>query len=317
MEQDNTWKDVVEELFEAFLFFFFPDIHKDIDFAKGYAFLDKELQQITGDSETGGRVADKLAKVRLVDGTDGWLLIHFEIQGYVQKVFPERMFVYNYRIFDKYRKEVISLAILTDDNPNFRPNEYRRARWGFEISCRYPIIKLLDYRDRWAELETSSQPFAIIVMAFLKTLETEGNVQERYTWKKRFLLELYQRGLNRETILAVYKFIDWVMKLSKELNTKLVAEIQDTEETKKMSYITTAERMGIEKSMSTVHQAIALAFKAKFGETGQPLIERVYRLKRLESLQTLLEKLSYSQSLPEAEKVFDEIERHNNNDTIN
>lgn len=104
MEQDSPWKDVVEDLFEAFLFFFFPDIHKDIDFAKGYEFLDKELQQIAGESESGARIVDKLVKVHLVDGTESWLLIHLEIQGYQQKKFPERMYTYNYRIFDKYHQ---------------------------------------------------------------------------------------------------------------------------------------------------------------------------------------------------------------------
>ncbi len=42
--------------------------------------------------------------------------------------FPERMYIYNYRIFDKFRKEVVSLVLLTDDNPNFRPREYQRSR---------------------------------------------------------------------------------------------------------------------------------------------------------------------------------------------
>lgn len=108
-----------------------------------------------------------------------------------------------------------------------------------------------------------------------------------------------------------------MMKLSGELNTKLFKEMKDSEETKKMPYITTAERMGIEKSIPTVHQAIALAFKAKFGEPGQPLLKRVYQLTRLESLQNLLEKLSSVQSLPEAEKALSEIELPQNNGAPN
>ena len=41
MRTDSFWKKVLEELFADFLKFFFPDIHKDIDFSKGYQFLDK------------------------------------------------------------------------------------------------------------------------------------------------------------------------------------------------------------------------------------------------------------------------------------
>jgi len=46
MEQDSPWKEVVEEFLEDFLFTFFLDIYKEIDFSKGYEFLDTELQQI-------------------------------------------------------------------------------------------------------------------------------------------------------------------------------------------------------------------------------------------------------------------------------
>jgi hypothetical protein len=127
MEHDSAWKEVLENLFEDFLLFFFPHIHQEIDFSKGYDFLDKELQQIIRDSKTGTRIVDNLVKVFLIDGSEKWLLIHIEIQGYEQEEFPERMYVYNYRIFDKFRKEVASLALLTDDNPKFRPTEYRRA----------------------------------------------------------------------------------------------------------------------------------------------------------------------------------------------
>ncbi len=181
MDYDGPWKHVLENLFEECLSFFFPHIPRDIDFSRGYEFLDQELQQITGESESGRRVVDKLVKVFLHDGAERWLLIHLEIQGYADESFPERMYVYNYRIFDKFRREVASLAILIDDNPRFRPNEYRRAHWDFEVTCRYPIVKLLDLRERWQELDASSNPFALVVKAHLRTLETMGNEQARYT----------------------------------------------------------------------------------------------------------------------------------------
>ena len=76
--------------------FFFPHIHKDIDFSKGFEFLEQELKEISRHSKTGKRHSDKLAKVHLNDGSEQWLLIHLEIQGYQQKNFPERMYIYNY-----------------------------------------------------------------------------------------------------------------------------------------------------------------------------------------------------------------------------
>ncbi|MDQ7032201.1 MAG: Rpn family recombination-promoting nuclease/putative transposase [Desulfonauticus sp.] len=99
----------IEAYFPDFLEFFFPSIARDIDFEKGYEFLDKELQKIVKDAELGKRLADVLIKVHSMDGTEKWLLIHIEVQGYYEKEFSKRMFVYNYRIFDRYDKDVVSL----------------------------------------------------------------------------------------------------------------------------------------------------------------------------------------------------------------
>jgi len=133
-------------------FDFFPHIAGDIDFDKGYEFLDKELKRILREAGTGKRYADILVKVYLKDGQEEWLLIHIEVQDYGDKEFSERMFIYNYRIFDRYRKEIISLAILTDPSTGFRPQRYERARWGFRHLFEFPIIKLIDYTRRWEEL---------------------------------------------------------------------------------------------------------------------------------------------------------------------
>ena len=46
----------------------------------------------------------------------------------------------------KYRKDVVSLVILTDDNKNFKPNKYEKKRWGFELTLKFPSIKILDYK---------------------------------------------------------------------------------------------------------------------------------------------------------------------------
>ena len=59
---DSPWKEIIEDYFNDFLAFFFPAIHADVDWGKGYEFLDTELQQVVRDAELGKRFADKLAK---------------------------------------------------------------------------------------------------------------------------------------------------------------------------------------------------------------------------------------------------------------
>ena len=59
-DYDGAWKASLEKYFEEFLALLFPDIHAEVDWSKGYSFLNNELEQITKDAKTGRRYADKL-----------------------------------------------------------------------------------------------------------------------------------------------------------------------------------------------------------------------------------------------------------------
>jgi hypothetical protein len=50
---DSPWKDEIEWYLEECMAFFFPQAHADIDWSRGYEFLDKELQRITRDATLG------------------------------------------------------------------------------------------------------------------------------------------------------------------------------------------------------------------------------------------------------------------------
>ena len=141
-EQDSVWKEVLDAYFKEFLAFFFPETHQDVDWRRAYEFLDKELEKVVQDSELGKRLVDKLVKVYLKDGAETWLLIHIELQSYADPGFEERMYVYNYRIFDRYPSEVISTAVLTDTTQSYRPQAYLRRRWGFRHLFEFPTVKL-------------------------------------------------------------------------------------------------------------------------------------------------------------------------------
>ena len=183
--------------------FFFPQAHAEIDWSRGYEMLDKELQPIVRRSKQGRRYVDKLVKVWLKSGEERWLLIHVEVQTWKEGDFPKRMHVYNHRIFDRYDREVISLAILADDDPDWRPSRYGYGRWGFHARTEFPIVKLLDHAPRYQELVTDPNPFAMVVLAHLKTLETRRSSADRHAWKVRLVKRLFERGMNRKTCAVV------------------------------------------------------------------------------------------------------------------
>ena len=65
------------------------------------SFLQKEFQQIVRDADTGRRFTDKLVKVWSLQGKEFHVMIHIEIQSDKDIDSPGRMYIYNYRIFDK------------------------------------------------------------------------------------------------------------------------------------------------------------------------------------------------------------------------
>src|SRR5207248_10602115 len=104
----------------------------------------------------------------IYDGQECWLLIHIEVQGQPEAGFAERMFVYNYRAYDLYNRPVVSLAVLCDAQPQWRPDRFTYERWGCTMGIVFPVVKLLDYAERGDELERSTNPFAAIVLAHVK-----------------------------------------------------------------------------------------------------------------------------------------------------
>jgi len=129
-DYDGAWREALERYFAEFMAFFFPQAHAGIDWSRGHEFLDKKLQQVVRDAELGRRRADKLVKVWRKNGDEAWVLVHVEVQAWEEAAFAERMYVYNYRLFDRYRRRVASLAVLGDEREGWRPNRFGYELWG-------------------------------------------------------------------------------------------------------------------------------------------------------------------------------------------
>jgi hypothetical protein len=227
--------------------FFFADIHADIDWVRGYESLDAELQQIVRDATLGRRLADKLMQVWRRDGTPHMVLIHLEVQGQREADFSKRMFVSNYRTFARYDCPVARLAVLTDTSRAWRPRRYRYRLWGCEMGLRCRVVKLHDYRTRWTELEASHNPFAMVVMAQLQARATQRRPTTRLQAKVQRIWHLDTRGWTRQQQLDLFCFLDWVLTLPEALERQFQGELAQVEADTHMPYITSIERMGIEK----------------------------------------------------------------------
>jgi len=227
--------------------FFVPGSEEDIDWNREIKFLDKEFQKLTKESVLGQRHTDKLVEVTLKNDIKKWILIHIEVQVQSKSDFPERMFVYNYRIYDRFKIPVTSVAILADDSPTWRPGPFQYGMWGSTMGLDYLTTKLLDYKEKWAYLERQDNPFAIVVMAHLKALETRKDHSLRKQWKTELTRLLYEKGYSKTAVINLYRFIDWVLTLPEALEEIFLEELKAYEKEKNMPYITSAERIGRKK----------------------------------------------------------------------
>lgn len=304
---DSPWKHIVEVYFAEFMDFFFPTAYADIDWSQPVEFLDKELQQAVRDAEFGRRHVDKLAKVWRKSGAEQWVLAHLEVQGQYEADFDERMYTYNYRLFDRYKRLVASFAVLSDDNPAWKPGNFAYELWGCTVSFQFPVAKLTDYADHWVALEASTNPFATVVMAHLKTQATHHDVEQRRFWKFYLIRHLYEQGYRRQAILNLFHFIDWIMRLPADLEQELWHDLQQLEIEKKMQYITNIERFaaerGREEGLQAGRQEEALrlllrVLKHRFGEIPETVQAQLQAL-TIEQVEAVVDAALTSNSLAE------------------
>ena len=219
-----------------------------------------------------------------------YILIHIEVQGQYDVHFEKRMFVYHYRIVDLRDHPVVSLAILSDDRPSWRPNQYNNELWGCRVTLDFPMVKLLDYNDKFDELENDLNPFAVVVMAHLQTQMTRRKLQERYAAKFHLITKvLYQRGYKRPDIVALYRFIDWMLHLPKELEQKLRLELDAFDTEKKMRYVTSFERLAMEEGeQKNARKFIVTALETRFGRVSEAIVEAINQVEDMDELESLL-----------------------------
>jgi hypothetical protein len=305
---DSVWKEVLEAYLEEFMEFFFPDIHRDIEWPRGYEFMDKELEPLVRDGPLRERRVDKLVKVFLRDGSEAWILIHIEVQGYYEKDFAERVHICNHRIHERYKQEVVSLAVLTDDRPSWRPSSFRVERWGFAHILRFPMVKVLDYRDKRADLETNPNPFALVVMAHLEA-QAAATDAERQQAKVGLFRRLYQRSYGRDDIIQLLRFIDWLLVLPAELEMETRRQIAELEGVTIMPYVTSFERLAKQEGRQEglregLLEAIELGLELRFAKDASRLLPRVREIADPSRLRELKSALTRVGSVAEFESLL-------------
>ena len=215
-KDDSLWKSLLEDVFDDLLRYLYPDADEIFDIERGFDFLDKELEDLFPElNEQHIRFVDKLVKVWLKNGKVRWILIHIEVQGRYDKKFAERMFIYFYRIRDKYHREIVAWAILTDSNKKFVPTEYKESFLGTSISYQFNMLKTINQNEE--TLRQSDNPFSIVMLTVLLALKKKKVPEIKLVdLKMDIVKELYKKEIPKKKIQAVMNFLKHYVRFNEE-----------------------------------------------------------------------------------------------------
>lgn len=253
-KNDIVWKGVLEEVFEDMLTFVFKNARRELDFNRGFTFLDKELAEINPEPEkpSGTRFVDKLVKVYIRGGAERWLLVHVEVQGNHDPDFAERMFTYYYRIKDRYHRHVTALAIFSGRVEKGKiPAKYEYACLGTKLTYKYNVLRIMDYSND--TLKRSKNPFALVLWVAQTALLQGKFLDERILAEKLLIVKaLKQRGIfTNPKIRAVMVFLNnYVLFQNQQTNRTFMDQVDNITGKK--------NTMGIVEQVAEMREAEAL-----------------------------------------------------------
>jgi len=246
-KQDKLWKAIIEEFFLDFLLYFYPDFVPKIDLSKGFDFLDKDLPKFLPEAAEIDRKADKVVKINLKDGSTQWIIIHIEVQGYKDPNFPHRMFVYYYRLAERFGVPIATLVIYSDDNQQNRANKYEAACLNTKLSYEFDTFAISDYTD--VEYDKMETPIATVFQAALMGLQRNLKDEALFDMKTQLFRKMLDKGYPKQQIKLLTSFIKEYVSFGKpEFNRKFDEQVDYYSQNRKhMGLLEKGLEQGFEK----------------------------------------------------------------------
>ena len=169
--------------------------------------------------------------------------------------------------------ELITLAVITNQRERATHGVYARERDGFGVRFCYRVHHLQQWADQLAVLKArvATNPFAVVALAQLAAHRRSSD-PERKASKREIIWLLYDSGYGRDEILALLRFIDWMLRLPPALEQELRSELIALEEQKKMSYVMSIERMAEARGEARI---LLRLLTLKFGAPSPEIQQRI------------------------------------------
>ncbi|MFA9560127.1 Rpn family recombination-promoting nuclease/putative transposase [Evansella sp. AB-rgal1] len=239
LDHDRLFKELIETFFEEFIHLFFPNVYEHLDF-QTLRFLSEEL--FTDVTEGEKFRLDLVVETKVKD-EPGLVIVHVEPQSYKQDNFNERMFIYFSRLYQKYRRKIVPIAIFSYNNPRNEPD-------SFQID--FPFLKPLDFqfliielkKQNWREFIRYDNPIAAALLS-----KMGYTISEKIEVKKEFFRMLLRLELDTAREALIAGFFESYLKLSEQEEQLFLDEVKlmkPEEGEKIMEIMTSYERKGRE-----------------------------------------------------------------------
>ncbi|EMI10193.1 Rpn family recombination-promoting nuclease/putative transposase [Anoxybacillus gonensis] len=242
IDHDRLFKELITTFFEEFLLLFFPHVHEHIDF-QHVSFLSEELFT---DVTAGEKYRVDLLVQTKLKGEDSLIIVHIENQSYVQPSFPERMFIYFSRLFEKYRKRMLPIAVFSYDSLRHEPSSFTLQFPFFDVlQFRFLTVELR--KQNWRDYIRHDNPIAAALLSKMGYTESE-----RVELKKQFLRMIVRMELDEAKQRLLIGFFETYVKLSEEEEHQLrneVNEMETKEKEKVLELLISYEQKGIQKGI--------------------------------------------------------------------
>lgn len=245
-DHDRLFKELIRTFFTEFLEAFFPHIHSHIDFS----YLKLLSEEVFTDVTVGERRrVDILMETKLRE-KNTIIIIHIEPQSYTQPYFHERMFIYFSRLYEKYRKPILPIAVFSYDEKRKEPTTFSMS-FPFQEVLTFQFLKLQLRTMNWRSFVYANNPAAAALLS-----KMDYTAKERIQVKLEFLRMLVRMELNPAKMALINGFFETYLKLDQKEEQILMEEIkhlqpQETEGILKLpnSWIERGIKRGMKQGM--------------------------------------------------------------------
>ncbi len=310
VDHDRLFKELLETFFAEFMQLFYPDASRAIDLER-IKFLKQEI--FTDVTAGERREVDILVETRLKD-EPGLILIHVEPQAYTQSNFNERMFIYFSRLYEKYRRRILPVALFTYVQIRDEPDRLELS-FSFLDVMRFRFYKLELKKLDWRDYIKSDNPVAAALLS-----KMGFSSDEKVHVKLEFMRMLTRMKLDPARMELLGGFFETYLKLNQKEEEDFFRELEklDWKEVDSIVQITTSwhkkgktEGMALGKAegkaegkIEQSQEIICKYLTRRFGMESDKVINKVQELNDLEVLDNLLADLFAANSREEAHAIL-------------